>query len=87
MTKISRTGLFNIYISILNCLEKEDSKNAFYRFIPQLAYSIKRNVKDEWFEKLKNIFIRKDIDVSTLQLYKVILGYTLMKTREEKNHE
>lgn len=85
--KISRTGLFNIYISILNCLEKEDSKNAFYRFIPQLAYSIKRNVKDEWFEKLKNIFIRKDIDVSTLQLYKVILGYTLMKTREEKNHE
>ena len=33
-----------------------------------------------------NPFLLKDIDVSTLQLYKVILGYTLMKTREEKNN-
>lgn len=84
--EVSRTGLYNIYLSILNSLEKEDSNNAFYRYIPQLAYSIKRNVKGVWFDKLKSIFIRKDIDVSTLQLYKVILGYTLMKTREEKNN-
>ena len=32
-----------------------------YRYIPQLAYSIKRNVKGVWFDKLKSIFIRKTL--------------------------
>lgn len=79
--EISRSGLYNIYMSIVNSLEHTDRKKMFYRYIPQLAYSIKRNIKDPWFTRLKNTFIRNDIDLSCLELYKVIFGYALMKTR------
>lgn len=88
---ISRGVIYDIYSAILMSLdydEENDIKERYMKFIPHIAYSIKRNITNEtWLNKFKQIFIFTDINISMMKKYKVILGYTLMNTREETNNE
>lgn len=79
---ISRNNLYEIYNFILKGLESEKKEQAFMRFIPLIAYTIKRNMKDEWFEKMKNIFVVQNISIETLEYYKVVFSMALMKSRK-----
>ena len=80
---LSRSGLYEIYSFIINALSSDNSDVYFMRFIPLIAYSIKRNMNDYWQNKLKNIFVVQDIKIDTLKYYKVVFAYALMKTRSE----
>ena len=63
----------------------------YYMNIPNIAYSLKRNINDsESFTKLKNMLVRSNITLEEVMIIKVIMGYALMNTRdnkEEKNRE
>ena len=79
---ISRSGLYEIYNYLLMSLENDNEIKNFMRFIPLIAYSIKRNMSKEWFEKLKNIFVVQDISIDTLKYYKVVFGMALLESRK-----
>ena len=85
--KISRTNLYRIYTYLLRALEsKGNTLENYQKNIPHIAYSIKRNVKDEdAFTKLKKMFVRNDITTDEIEKNKIILGYCLMNTREKEN--
>lgn len=84
---ISRTGLYNIYLAIALSLENKQ-ENAFQRYIPQIAYSIARNIENhDLLIKVKETFVRADIQYSNLQKYKIIYAYVLMSTREVIKNE
>lgn len=83
--KLSRGGLYDIYSAISISLDDKKRIERYIKFIPHIAYSIERNIMDlSWKEVLKETFIMKNVKEEILYLYKVILGYTLMNTREEK---
>lgn len=84
--ELSRGVIYDIYSALIMSLENEEKyRERYMRFIPHIAYSIKRNINnDEWTKKLKETFVFLDIDITTIKKYKVILGFVLMNTREEK---
>ena len=81
--KLSRTGLYNIYSYILKSL----SGNNHLKYIPLIAYMLRRNMNSYWQDKFKNIFINKDINVDTLKYYKVVFSFVLLKTRDKENKD
>ena len=82
--KMSRTGLYNIYSALIMSLEHSKPLERYMRFVPNIAYSIERNVSDKEVKNiLKNTFVFTDINYELLEEYKVILGYVLMITRED----
>lgn len=93
---ISRGVIYDIYSAIIMSLDDLDNVETRYmRFIPHIAYSIKRNVdnensnpdKNNWYNKLKETFVFANIDVMLIKKYKVILGMALMNTREKNENE
>lgn len=86
--KVSRGGIYDIYSAILSSLENKDILRKYMTFIPHIAYSIKRNIEDkEWNEKLLKTFVFNEVKEENLKMYKVILSYALMNTREETKNE
>lgn len=86
--KISRGGIYDMYSAILSSLEDKDILRKYMTFIPHIAYSIKRNIADEeWKEKLLKTFVFDEVKEENLRMYKVILSYALMDTREETKNE
>lgn len=83
--KISRSTIYNLYLSIKICLENQQPAEAFKRYIPKIAYSISRNVSGEWLDVLKNLFIKDNITKEVLEDYKIIYSYALMGTRRKRN--
>ncbi len=84
---LSRGGIYDIYSAISNSLDDEMSIKKYMRYIPHIAYSIARNITNEfWSNKLKEIFV-KELNVEELKKYKIILSYVLMNTREEKSND
>jgi len=80
---ISRGLIYKINEILTLSLESENSLEYYMRFIPHLAYSFARNIKDiDERENLKKIFVRKEIDIDILKIYKVIFTYALLKTRK-----
>ena len=66
--------------------EYNNIERKYMRFVPHIAYSIQRNIENsEWKERLKNTFIYKNLTIDEIKKYKIILGYSLMNTREDKN--
>lgn len=84
---LSRGGIYNIYSSLVMSLEEYNNiERKYMRFVPHIAYSIQRNIENsEWKERLKNTFIYKNLTIDEIKKYKIILGYSLMNTREDKN--
>lgn len=81
--QISRGLIFKINDIISNSLDSKNPLDNFVRFIPQLAYSFARNITNEEDKnKLKEIFVKTDLNLDVLKLYKVALTYTLLKTRK-----
>lgn len=86
--QISRSALYNIYQAIMVSLEHHDSETAYQRYIPNIAYSIARNIENkELFNKLKTDLIRSNITIDDLQFYKIVYAYVLMSTRGGENNE
>jgi CRISPR-associated protein Csm1 len=83
--KLSRTTIYNLYLSIKVCLENKQPAEAFKRYIPKIAYSISRNVTGEWLNVFKNLFIKDNVTKEILEDYKIIYSYALMTTRRKKN--
>jgi CRISPR-associated protein Csm1 len=83
--KLSRTTIYNLYLSIKVCLEHKQPIEAFKRYIPKIAYSISRNVTGEWLNVLKNLFVRDNVTKEMLEDYKIIYSYALMTTRRKKS--
>ncbi len=79
---LSRSGLYEIYEYIIRSLEVNNSEHAFMRFIPLIAYSIKRNMNEKWFEKLRQIFVVKEVKKEVIEFYKIVFAMALMKTRK-----
>nr|HPN61059.1 type III-A CRISPR-associated protein Cas10/Csm1 [Bacilli bacterium] len=89
--QISRSIIYKLYSAISNSVDNNNPIEAFSRFIPLLSYSFERNIDDESEKtKLRKLFVRRDINISLLNLYKVIFEYALLKTRnvkEDKNEQ
>ena len=79
---LSRSGIYEIYTYIIRSLDNKETDKAFMRYIPLIAYSIKRNMTNEWFEKFRDIFVTQDVEKETLEYYKIVFGYALMITRK-----
>jgi len=83
--KITRGMLYKLYSSILSSFDSTHPQDMFAKFIPQISYSIERNIKDDYVkEKLKQLFVKRDINVHTLKIYKIVIAFTLMKSRNNK---
>lgn len=82
VNELSTTCLYNIYTAILVSLEHEKEVDAFKRYIPQIAYTIKRNISNKTqFDMFRKIFVSSSITKEELEYYKIVFGYSLMITR------
>lgn len=81
--ELSTTCLYDIYTAILLSLQHCETEDAFKKYIPQIAYTIKRNLdsKLSLFNEFKEIFITRNITKEKLEYYKIVFGYALMSTR------
>lgn len=85
---ISRGIIYKLNYVITKSLENEKPMDYFIKYIPQLAYSFERNIDDlEEKNKLKSLFIKRDVKVEDLKLYKIIFTYALLKTRKKEGGE
>ncbi len=83
--EISRSIVYKIYDCLARALESNNTIDEFMKFIPHLSYSFERNLKGvEEKDKLKKLFVRRDVEIESLKKYKVIFEYALLKSRKEK---
>lgn len=82
---MSRGVLYKLYSAIDISLENEKATEFFMRYIPQISYSLERNIENLPFrQKLKKIFVCRDVEYTTLLKYKIIFQYSLLLSRKEK---
>ena len=82
--QISRSIVYKIYDCLARALESNNPIYEFMKFIPHLSYSFERNLKGVEKDKLKKLFVRRDVEIESLKKYKVIFEYALLKSRKEK---